>query len=64
MCPFFVQVWITEVPILLILAGSMALQRPMREVAEVLVMTNTYIVFVAWQVWAGLEPFLARRISR
>ena len=51
-------------PILLILAGSMALQRPMREVAEVLVMTNTYIVFVAWQVWAGLEPFLARRISR
>ena len=36
-----------EVPILLILAGFMALRRPMREVAEVLVITNTYIVFVA-----------------
>lgn len=43
----FYAEWLINVPILLILAGSIALQRPTPEVAEPLVVTNVYIVF-AW----------------
>ena len=43
----FYAEWLINVPILLILAGSIALQRPTAEVAEPLVVTNVYIVF-AW----------------
>ncbi|CAK9017262.1 unnamed protein product [Durusdinium trenchii] len=43
----FYAEWLINVPILLILAGSCCLQRPPREVAEPLVVTNVYIVF-AW----------------
>lgn len=45
-----------QVPILLILAGSIALQRPTAEVAEPLVVTNVYIVFAPW-IW--IYQFLA-----
>eukprot|EP00435_Cladocopium_sp_Y103_P042922 s706_g12.t1 len=40
----FYAEWLINVPILLILAGSIALQRPTSEVAEPLVVTNVYIV--------------------
>ena len=43
----FFSIVFFQVPILLILAGSIALQRPTPEVAEPLVVTNVYIVFDA-----------------
>jgi len=43
----FYAEWLINVPILLVLAGSIALVRPIEEVAEPLIVTNVYIVF-AW----------------
>ena len=45
--PAITRLGLFQVPILLILAGSIALQRPTPEVAEPLVVTNVYIVLDA-----------------
>ena len=43
---FYVE-WLINVPILIVLAGSIALGRPAFEVAEPLIVTNVYII-LAW----------------
>ena len=43
----FYAEWLINVPILIVLAGSIALRRPAFEVAEPLIVTNVYII-LAW----------------
>jgi len=47
---FILLEWLVNVPILLILAGNLALNRPLREVLRPLAVTNSYMV-IAWAAY-------------
>jgi len=49
--------WLINVPILLVLAGACALDRPSGQIARPLLVTNIYIVF-AWSAHFIPDPFL------
>ncbi|CAE7947545.1 mask, partial [Symbiodinium sp. KB8] len=49
--------WLVNVPILLVLAGNCALDRPSGEISRPLLVTNIYIVF-AWTAHFIPSPFL------
>lgn len=50
--------WLINVPILLVLAGTCALGRPLSDVSRPLVVTNLYII-LAWSAYF-MEPVVAR----